>query len=434
MDAALGNGTGTSRMRIAFIVNSFPVVSETFILGQMVGLLQRGHQLEIIADPPARPMTKIHPDVERFRLLDQTQYRRPAPVAWGARLQSAASRIVRWGWRDPASILESLNIPRYGREALNLSLLHRWFPTLKAKQDYDIIHCHFGPNGQQAVVMRTVGALRGPILTTFYGYDISLYVRQHGPGVYQHLFARGDFFTSPSEYVRRRLIAAGCPDDKAQNFKLGTNLKRFCFKERKAGSRGTVRLITVARLTEKKGLEYSIRAVAKLSRIFKRLEYNIIGDGDLRPELTRLIEALAVGDTVHLLGWKTQEEVRALLDQSHVFMLASVESRDGDIEGSPLVLQEAQAMGLPVVSTRHSGNPEGILEGKSGFIVPERDGDALSERLAEIISRPETWPEMGRQGRTFVETEHDLDERNDALVELYCQVRERYFAPRRSRS
>jgi colanic acid/amylovoran biosynthesis glycosyltransferase len=91
-------------------------------------------------------------------------------------------------------------------------------------------------------------------------------------------------------------------------------------------------------------------------------------------------------------------------------------------------------MGLPVVCTRHSGNPEGILEGKSGFLVPERDVDALAERLAEIISRPETWPEMGRQGRAFVETEHDLDERNDALVELYCQVQERYSAPRRSRS
>jgi colanic acid/amylovoran biosynthesis glycosyltransferase len=107
------------------------------------------------------------------------------------------------------------------------------------------------------------------------------------------------------------------------------------------------------------------------------LEYNIIGDGDLRPELTQLIEALGVGSTVHLLGWKPQEEMDALLDQSHVFMLASVESRNGDIEGLPAVLLEAQAMGLPVVRTRHSGLPEGILEGRSGFLVPERDGCIL---------------------------------------------------------
>src|SRR5260221_9703606 len=212
---------------------------------------------------------------------------------------------------------------------------------------------------------------------------------------------------------------------------LGTDLKRFSFKERTLDSTGAIRLVTVARLTEKKGLEYSIRAVAKLSQRFKKLKYNIIGDGDLRSELTQLIEALGVGSTVHLLGWKTQEEVQVLLDQSHVFVLASVESRNGDIEGLPMVLQEAQAMGLPVVCTRHSGLPEGILDGKSGFLVPERDVNALADCLADLISHPEAWPEMGRKGRAFVEIEHDLNKRNDALVELYRQLQERHLLSRR---
>jgi colanic acid/amylovoran biosynthesis glycosyltransferase len=418
-------------MRIAFILNSFPVVSETFILSQIVGMFQRGHEVDIIADPPCPPPTKVQSDVERFRLLDYTQYRQPIPTAWGARLQSATSLIMRCGLRHPISILDSLNLFRYGRQAFNLSLLHRWFPTQKLERDYDIIHSHFGPNGQQAIVMREVGALRAPVITTFYGYDISRHVHQHGPSVYKNLFACGDLFTCPSEYVRNRLIAVGCPPEKVQTFKLGTDLKVFSFKERVADSGGAIRLVTVARLTEKKGLEYSIRAAAKLSQRFKGLEYNIIGDGDLRPELTQLIGALGACATVHLLGSKTQEEVKALLDQSHVFVLASVESRNGDIEGLPLVLQEAQAMGLPVVCTRHSGNAEGILDGKSGFLVPERDVDALAARLADVFSRPETWPAMGRQGRAFVEAEHELDKRNDALVELYHKSQELHLASRR---
>jgi colanic acid/amylovoran biosynthesis glycosyltransferase len=226
---------------------------------------------------------------------------------------------------------------------------------------------------------------------------------------------------------------AGCPAEKVQRFKLGSDLKRFSFKERTVDSSGAIRLVTIARLTEKKGLEYSIRAVARLSQRFAKLEYNIIGDGDLRPELSRLIEALGVGSTVRLLGWKTMEEVQVLLDQSHVFVLASVESRNGDIEGLPLALQEAQAMGLPVVCTRHSGLPEGILDGKSGFLVPERDVDALADCLADVISRPESWPEMGRKGRAFVEAEYDLDQRNDALVELYRQLHERHLLSCRPR-
>jgi colanic acid/amylovoran biosynthesis glycosyltransferase len=418
-------------MRIAFIVNSFPVLSETFILSQIVGLFQRGHEVEVFADSPP-PGTRLHPDVERFHLLECTRYRQPTPAAWGTRLQSATSRALRWGMRHPGSILDSLNLFRYGRQALNLSLVHRWFPAQKLERDFDVIQCHFGPNGQQAIAMRRVGALRGPIITTFHGYDISLYVQKHGLGVYKQLFARGDLFTCPSEYVRKRMIAAGCPSEKVQTFKLGTDLTGFSFKERTLDSGGVIRLITIARLTEKKGLEYSIRAVAELSKRFKKLEYNIVGDGELRGQLTELIENLGVDSIVHLLGWRTQEEVKVLLDQSHIFLLASVESRDGDIEGLPVVLQEAQAMGLPVVSTKHSGIPEGVLDGKSGFLVPERDVDALAERLADIISRPEVWPEMGRQGRAFVKTEHDLDKRNDALVELYRQLRERHRMSGRS--
>jgi colanic acid/amylovoran biosynthesis glycosyltransferase len=200
------------------------------------------------------------------------------------------------------------------------------------------------------------------MITMFHAYDISLYIQEHGPGIYQHLFARRDLFTCPSEFIRKRLIAAGCPAEKVHKFNLGTDLQRFSFKERILDSSGAIRLVIVARLTEKQVLEYSIRAVVKLSQRFKKFEYNIIGDSDLRLELTRLIETLGVGSIMHLLGWKTQEEVQAILDQSHVFVLASVESRNGDIEGSPMVLQEAQSDGLACrlyPTQRYSGRHPG---------------------------------------------------------------------------
>ena len=84
-----------------------------------------------------------------------------------------------------------------------------------------------------------------------------------------------------------------------------------------------------------------------------------------------------------------------------------------------MVLQEAQAMGLPVVCSRHNGFPESILDGQSGFLVPERDVDALAACLGKLLQSPETWPEMGRRGRAYVEAEYDLEKRNDALVALY---------------
>jgi colanic acid/amylovoran biosynthesis glycosyltransferase len=414
-------------MRVAFFLKVFPATSETFVLNQIIGLLNRGHEVDVFSEQ--RNMTDPwHSDVEKNQVLARTTYPERS-CGRAIRVIKGACALATATLHGRFRIWSLLDSRRFGRQASNRSLACR----VACRPPYDVVHCHFGPAGIFAQMLRDVDALRGPMITTFYGYDISRYVQQHGPGVYKHLFARGDLFTCPSEFVRKRLTTAGCPAEKVQKFKLGTNLKRFSFKERTADSSGAIRLITIARLTEKKGLEYSIRAVAKLSQRFAKLEYNIVGDGDLRAELTQLIEALGVASTVHLLGWKTQEEVQVLLDRSHVFVLASVESRNGDIEGLPLVLQEAQAMGLPVVCTRHSGIPEGILEGKSGFLVPERDVDALAERLGDVVSRPEAWPEMGRQGRAFVETEHDLDERNDALVELYRQLQERHLASRRSR-
>jgi colanic acid/amylovoran biosynthesis glycosyltransferase len=416
-------------MRVAFCLNVFPNTSETFVLNQIIGLLNRGHEVDVFSQ--SRNTTDLwHPDIEKNQVLGRTTYTE-RPCGRAIRVIKAACALAKASLHGRFRFWSALDGRRFGRQAFNLSLAYRAAPFL-SRAPYDVVQCHFGPAGIFAQTLRDVDALRGPMITMFHGYDISVHVQLHGSGVYKHLFARGDLFTCPSEFVRQRLITAGCPAEKVQRFKLGTDLKRFSFKERTLDSSGAIRLVTVARLTEKKGLEYSIRAVAKLSQRFPKLEYNIIGDGDLRPELTRLIEVLGVGSTVHLLGWKTQEEVQLLLDQSHVFVLASVESRNGDIEGLPMVLQEAQAMGLPVVCTRHSGIPEGILDGKSGFLVPERDVDALADRLADVISRPEAWPEMGRQGRAFVETEYDLDKRNDALVELYRQLQERHLVSRRS--
>jgi colanic acid/amylovoran biosynthesis glycosyltransferase len=91
-------------------------------------------------------------------------------------------------------------------------------------------------------------------------------------------------------------------------------------------------------------------------------------------------------------------------------------------EGQALVLQEAQAMGLPVLSTLHNGIPEGLLDGKSGFLVPEKDVEALAEKLNYLIDRPEEWPQMGKAGRQYVENRYNITNLNNQLVEMYRQL------------
>jgi colanic acid/amylovoran biosynthesis glycosyltransferase len=410
-------------MRIAFLLNEFPKLSETFIVSQIIGLIERGHTVDIFtryrkSDDP------VHPQVKQYQLIDRTQYLN-IPTSRKKRVIIAAKTILKWGWRRPLHLLRSMDVFRHGKAAINLEMFcaHAFFlETMVKRRAYDIIHCHFGPAGIFGQHLRDMGDVKGPLLTTFHGYDIASYVAQHGTGIYKNLFRKGEAFTCSTKFMREKLIAAGCDPAKIFLFKLGTDLTMFDFIERGLDSEGVVRLITVARLVEKKGLEYSIKAVANLVSQFPKLDYTIVGDGSLRQDLSLLIERLNLQKNITLVGWKTQEEVRRLLAQSHIFILASVLSSDGDFEGQGMVLQEAQAMGLPVVCTNHNGFSESILDGQSGFLVPERDANALSARLAELIGQPKSWLEIGKKGRAFVEAEFDLSKRDDALVELYRKV------------
>jgi colanic acid/amylovoran biosynthesis glycosyltransferase len=422
-------------MRIAVLVNQFPKTSETFIVNQIAGLIDRGHTVDIFACYGSEDRIE-DPQLRKYGLLDRTRYL-TSPTGRRKRVMAAMEATLKRGWKKPLHLLRAINLVPIGNQPISLEMLCRHRFALE-RSAYDMIHCHFGPVGIFGLHLREIGALEGPLLTTFHGYDIGYYLRQHGATAYAELFRKGEAFTCSSHFIQKKLIAAGCQPAKIFRFKLGTDLARFDFAERKIGPDGLVRLITVARLIEKKGLEYSIRAVAQLVKQFPNLRYTIVGDGDLRQRLSLLIEQLGLQHQVALVGWKSPEEVRLLLAQSHIFVLASVVSSNGDFEGQGLVLQEAQAMGLPVVCTNHNGFCDSVLDGQSGFLVPERNVDALSDRLAELIRQPQLWPGIGKKGRTFVETQFDLNKRNDALVELYRYLAslesEPVFIPRKKRS
>ncbi|MBX3301839.1 MAG: glycosyltransferase [Nitrospira sp.] len=112
---------------------------------------------------------------------------------------------------------------------------------------------------------------------------------------------------------------------------------------------------------------------------------------------------------VKLLGWKTHEEVKILLEDSHVLVAPSLTSAGGDEEGIPNAIKEAMASGLPVIGTFHSGIPELVTDGVSSLLVPERDPASLADALAYLMHHPEICDEMGRAGRRQVEQKFDTN-------------------------
>jgi len=405
---------GEENMKIAFIVGGFPTVSETFILNQITGLLDLGHDVEIFAQTNPKDK-KVHSDVEKYQLMNRVHYF-AMPYNKIKRILKAILLIITNFPKAPLKILKSLNVFEYGKVALSLRLLYSLIPFLD--KNFDIIHCHFGPNGIIGIHLKDMG-ITGRIITAFYGYDMSAFVSDNGASIYKNLFLNGDLFLPICDYFKRKLINFGCNEKKIIIHHAGINFNKFKFSERKIQSKESIKILTIARLVEKKGHKFAIKAINKVLKKHNNIQYIVAGSGPLVDEIGCLVSELGIENYVKFLGSVNQNECLRLYQEAHIFILPSVTSDNEDQEGTPVVLMEAQAAGLPVTSTFHSGIPEVVVEGKSGFLVPEKDVNALEERLEYLIEHPEKWADMGRYGRKYVEEKYDISKLNQKLVEIY---------------
>jgi len=402
-------------LNIAFIVDAFPTLSETFIINQITGLLDLGHEVTIYASTQP-PQDKMHAVVDQYRLRQRIYYYPDFPASKVWRYLKIASIILLHLPRRPLRALKTAVFCTRRRKTVPPRVLFWLLGFLN--RDFDIFHCHFGPNGLRAVNLKDMG-VPGKFLTTLHGYDVNQYPREQGMHVYDALFKNADLFTANTEFTKQQAVKLGCPAEKIRILPMGLDLDIFQYHPRKFLPSEPVGILTVGRLVEKKGHEFALRALAQLHARKKNFIYDIAGDGPLKDKLQKLAAQLQIDRSVNFLGEKKQQEVLELYYKAHLFLLPSVTASNGDMEGQGLVLQEAQATGLPVVSTLHNGIPDGVLDGRSGFLVPERRVDALAQKIEYLIEHPDISSEMGRAGRKFVEKKYDIRLLNQKLLRLY---------------
>lgn len=282
-----------------------------------------------------------------------------------------------------------------------------------------LMHAHFGVTGYFASAIRS--RLGIPLVTTFYGYDVSMGEREpQWQARYHDLFSRGDLFLVEGPHMRERLIAAGCPREKVEIQPVGIDLARFSFRARHAGQQEPVMLLHSGRMVEKKGHEYSIRALADCMQAFPGLRLRFVGDGPRRPLLQRLAAELDVSDSVDFLGMLDSSRYLEELDRAHLALQPSLTASDGDSEGgAPTTLLEAAASGLPIVASRHADIPFVMGDEPGGFLVPERDAKAFSSALHRMLAARDSWAEFGKKGRLAVQANHDVDRTIPALEARY---------------
>ncbi|MBA4820269.1 colanic acid biosynthesis glycosyltransferase WcaL [Pantoea ananatis] len=389
-------------MKLTFFTMRFPVASETFVLNQVTHFIDAGYDVEIISVFPG-DLVNRHGAFDEYSLAAKTHYLLPEEKIsltdkLGQRLKLVLPKITK------VSLLRSLNVRRYGAQSSKLLL-----PAIvaNARQTYvaDVFLVHFGYAGALANKLRELGILKGKQATVFHGADISRrHILDEHKQDYRNLFQQSELMLPISHLWQNKLIEMGCPPEKIHVTRMGIEPEKFNFQPRDA-FHTPLRIVSVARLTEKKGLDVAVKASAILKQRGGQFQYTIIGNGDQDQMMRDFIAREEMDDCVTMPGFKPQEEIRQALNEADIFLLPSKTAADGDMEGIPVALMEAMAVGLPVVSTFHSGIPELIENNVSGWLVKEDDAEALAETLLKLSEGAVDVAPVVAAARHKVETE-----------------------------
>ena len=256
-----------------------------------------------------------------------------------------------------------------------------------------------------------------PLIAHFHGFDasdkkiVSQYQRQ-----YQELFDYATAIVAVSKDMRQALIALGAPDNKIFVNVYGVNVDLF-----RVGcpSQHARRFIAVARFAPKKAPQKTILAFSKVVTQFPDAQLTMVGPQDgLFQSCCELVQRLELSDNISFAGPKSPEEVSELLHQSMAFVQHSIVAPSGDSEGSPNSIIEASSCGLPIISTRHAGIKDIVVEGKTGFLVEEGDVDGMAESMMKLAANPKLADEMGAAGRKYVEENYRLQDRINRLYQI----------------
>jgi len=363
-------------MKVVMMLNHFPRFTETFIVNKFLGLMDRGWDVYVICNMS---------DPVQWELYPQLQPR-----------SEFQSRVHVKADRD--AVLGTLRV-------LKPDLVHFEFGrlTLGRMDIKDLLGC------------KVVVSFRGP--------DLSIYGLGH-PDCYEDVWQRADALHFVSHDLWQRARRLNCPTDKSHVIiPPAINTVFFDPVGRRhtdiaGGPERPMRILSVGHVHWVKGYEYALQAVKLLVNQGIQCEYRIIGDGDYKAAVLFTVHDLGIENVVRLLGFQPSSEVKNNMLWADVLLHAAV------LEGACNAALEAQAMALPVVCTDAGGLPEIVVNMETGFVVPRRDPQALSEKLYVLSQNAALRQRMGEAGRRWVETNFRLEDQISHLDRLYRQVLE----------
>jgi colanic acid/amylovoran biosynthesis glycosyltransferase len=294
--------------------------------------------------------------------------------------------------------------------------------------EISLIHAHFGVCG--ALALPISNALNLPLIVTFYGLDATMtdeYANRESISTRVYVKRRESLkkstslFIGVSDFIRDRLVAQGFPAERVISHYYGVDTREF--SPDSAIEREPI-VLFVGRFVEKKGCEYLIKAMASVQSVLPHVSLILIGDGGEREKLEKMASQLL--KQYQFVGFQHSHVVKQWMNRASLLAVPSITASNGDSEGLPTVVVEAQAMGLPVIGSRHAGIPQAVIHGETGFLAEERDWKSLSELIVLALQNKELLGNLSHQAREHVVRKFDLNKQTGVLEFMYENLIEKF--------
>jgi colanic acid/amylovoran biosynthesis glycosyltransferase len=333
------------------------------------------------------------------------------------------SEIRSLGLPDLAAILNKVWEKLFG--------FYPFFANNLRKDKPDIVHAHFGPAGYNFLKLKEM--YKTPLITTFYGYDLNRLPAQDESWKkrYKVLFQKGECFLVEGNHMKKSLVELGCPEEKVIVQHLGVDVDRIKFVPRRLEG-DEFRILIAGNFVEKKGIPYAVEAFGRVKQNNPgiNMKLTIIGDSPATEEgkkektkIRNVMQKYSLVECTNMLGYQPHSTFLDEIYNNHIFISPSIHAANRDTEGGlPVAIIEASASGMIVLSTNHCDIPEAVLNGESGYLVPERDVNSLVNKLEYLVSRPDIWESMGKRGRRHIEENYNVITQVQKLEKIYDVV------------
>jgi glycosyltransferase involved in cell wall biosynthesis len=387
-------------MRVLHFAETFSSVSETFIYDYVTELERQG----------------VDNHVATFRRVNEED--RPFPKV------HVVKRPSRW---HPRRLWHRALVPFGIRQARTSDWpqIRDRLTSVVREVNPDVIHAQFGPAG--VLVGPVAETLETPLIVSFHGYDVSVLARQEfWLREYEELFEQTSALHAVSSHIAERIEALGGDPEQIHVVHNGIKLDRFAStaSATPGSSRSAIRCLHVGRLVEKKAPIHLVRAFgeARQRTVDIDLHLTIAGSGPLKRQAEEEAKCLDLGEAISFEGQVPHHVVPQLMASSDIYAMHCMTASDGDQEGMGVTFAEASAMGLPVVTTRHNGIPDVVIDEETGFLVAEGDVKQMGEKIALLAENEELRRKLGKHGKQHIEENFSIDRQVSKMKSLLLDL------------